>query len=73
VNILLKKRHVVVFWKLPCDGACDVLLESMLEKCVMSRKSISITQQTVNMFLHGFALQLFAGHCWASLMPCFLG
>jgi hypothetical protein len=27
-----ENRHVVFFWKLPGKGACDVLLEWMLER-----------------------------------------
>lgn len=28
----VKNRHVVIFWRQPGKGACDALLEQMLEK-----------------------------------------
>lgn len=38
-----ENRHMVLFWKLSCERAFDVLLEQMLET-VMLAKSLSITQ-----------------------------
>ena len=53
MNILLKKRHVVVFWKLPCEGACDVLLEQMLERvCDVWEESKWNPTDSERLFLH---------------------
>lgn len=40
------QRTDMYLWKLPSERACDVLLESMLERHMLFGKSVSITQPT---------------------------
>jgi len=58
-----ENRHML-FWKLPGEGACDVLLERMLERHTMFGESVSVTQQTVNDTL---ALVPLTTLCWSWL------
>jgi len=52
-----ENRHTVFFWKLTGKGACDVLLEQMLERACGVGKGINVTHQAVDDAVwYGFTL-----------------
>ena len=66
-------KHMVFFWKLPRERACDVLLEWMLERTHDVWKEYKCNSQTVgDTVWHWFTLPLFIGLCWALLMLLFI-